>query len=97
MLCKNYSSDDHPDASRTGWGVGCQRIETRGVWSSQELSQYVNILEVLVVKLASISFTKAKKRNSIHFQTLTTTADISFEYGGTKNEKIIKLCNKTWD
>ena len=57
----------------------------------------MNILEVLVVKLASISFTKAKKGNSIPFQTLTTTADISFEYGGAKNVKIIKLYNKTWD
>ena len=34
----------------------------------------MKILKVLVVKPALIGFTKVKKRNSIHYQTVTTTA-----------------------
>ena len=60
--------------SRTGCGAVCQRIKTRGVWSSQEPNYHHNILEFLVAKLALISFPKAKKQNLIHYQIITTTA-----------------------
>ena len=48
------------NASKTGWGVACQREKTRGVWSEQEQKLHINILELLAVKLALLSFTKNK-------------------------------------
>ena len=48
------------DASKTGWGASCQGLTTRGVWSKEERSLHINVLELLVVKLALLSFTKKK-------------------------------------
>ena len=55
------------DASKIGWGASCQGLTTRGVWSKQERSLYINVLELLAVKLALLSFTKNKKVKAIHF------------------------------
>ena len=78
----------------------CQRINTMGVWSSQEPNYYMNILEVLEVKPALISFPKAKKSNSIHCETVIKTALtylLKLGEEGIKNGKIIELYKKIWD
>ena len=62
------------DASKTGLEVSYQGLTTRGVWSKQERSLHINVLELLAVKLALLSFTKNRKVRAIHFQIDNTTA-----------------------
>ena len=40
------------DASRKGWGAGCQGISIRGQWSKEERLLHINVLEMKVVNLA---------------------------------------------
>ena len=40
----------------------------RGMWSAQEMKNHINILELLALKLAIQTFSKALKLKSIHLQ-----------------------------
>ena len=87
------------DASKIGWGAACQGEKTRGVWSEQEQKLHINILELLAVKLALLSFTKNETVNS--FQIDNTTA---IRYlakmgggGGTKSVKLVSLSKEIWE
>ena len=86
------------DASKTGWGAACQGQTTRGCWSVQEQSLHINILELLAVKLALLSFTKNRNVRSIHFQVDNTTAlAYLLKMGGTKCLRIIELNKEIWE
>ena len=86
------------DASKTGWGPSCQGLTTRGVWSKQERSFHINVLELLAVKLALLSFTKNRKVTAIHFQIDNTTAlRYLTKMGGVKPLEMIKLNKEIWD
>ena len=39
------------DASQLGWGAICNKVSTQGLWSTQETTYHINILEVLAVQL----------------------------------------------
>ena len=64
------------DASTKGWGGGrggggwatCNGISTGGMWSAQEMKNYINALEILAIKLAIQTFSKALKHKAIHHQ-----------------------------
>jgi len=85
------------DASKTGWGASCQGMTTRGVWSNQEKELHINVLELLAVKLALLSFMKDRVVKSIHFQIDNTTA-IRYlaKMGGTHNSVLLKLSKEIW-
>ena len=86
------------DASKTGWGASCQGLTTRGVWSKQERSLHINVLELLVVKLALLSFTKKREVRPIHFQIDNTTAlRYLKKMGGVKSLEMIKLSKEIWN
>ena len=86
------------DASKTGWGASCQGLTTRGVWSKPETSLHVNMLELLAVKSAPLSFTKNRKVTAIHFQIENTTAlKYLTKMGGVKSLEMIKLSKDIWD
>ena len=64
------------DASTKGWGGGrggggwatCNGISTGEMWSAQEMKNYINALEILAIKLAIQTFSKALKHKAIHHQ-----------------------------
>ena len=86
------------DASKTGWGASCQGLSTRGVWSKQERSLHINVLERLAVKLALLSFTKSRKVRATHFQIENTRAlRYLTKMGGVESLEMIKLNKKIWD
>ena len=86
------------DASKTGWGASCQGLTTRGVWSKQERTLHINVLELLAVKLALLSFTKNRKVRAIHFQIDNATAlRYLTKMEGVKSLEMIKLSKEIWD
>ena len=85
------------DASKTGLGATCKVIRTVGAWSQVEQKFHINVLELLAIKLALITFTKNLSLKSIHFQIDNTTAlSYLLKMGGTKNHVLIQLSRKIW-
>ena len=86
------------DASKTDWGASCEGVTTRGVWSEQERSLHINVLKLLTVKLALLSFIKNKKVRAIHFQIDNTTAWRNLtKMGGVNSLEMIKLSKEIRD
>ena len=54
------------DASKVCWGAACQGMSTGSNWSVQEQNKHINVLELIVVKLAIKTFSKLKKLKMIH-------------------------------
>ena len=80
------------DASKTGWGTSCQGLTTREIWSKQERSLHINVLELLAVKLALLFFTKNRQVSAIHFHIDNRTAlRYLTKMGGVKSLEMIKL------
>ena len=52
----------------------CQGKITCGTWSVEEQNWYINIPELLAVKLALLNFTMEREVKLVYFQTDTTTA-----------------------
>ena len=66
--------------------------------SKWERSLDVNVLDILTVKLALLSFSKNRKIRAIHFKIDNTTALRYFtNMGGVKSLKMIKLSKEIWD
>ena len=79
--------------------IHCQGISTGGggvAWSSQKQIIHINVLDLMAVKLAILTFTKNKRVNSIHPQVDNMTA-ISFKNGGTRNETLIIIAKEILD
>ena len=83
-------------ASLTRWGAVYNGVPTSGQWSEEERTLHINVLELLAIKLALVSFTKWKKVKAIHFQK-DNKAALSYllKMGGTKNEHI-RLIKEIW-
>ena len=63
-----------------------------GQWSEKERTLYINMLELLAIKLALFSFPKGKRVKAIHFQTDNKAAlSHLLKMRGTKKEHMIKL------
>ena len=79
-------------------GAVCRGIRTGGQWCQEERGMHINILELLAVKLALLTFIKTNNIKSIHFQIDNKTA-ISYllKMGGTKSQSMIKISKEIWD
>ena len=86
------------DASKTGWGAVCQGNTTEGIWSYQERSKHINILELIAVKLAILTFTKGKSVTAIHLQIDNMTA-LSYlvKMGETHSPELLQVAKEIWD
>ena len=86
------------DASKTGWRAVCQGINTGGTWSYQERTKHINILELIAVKLAILTFTKGKSVTAIHLQIDNMTA-LSYlvKMGGTRSPELLQVAKEIWD
>ena len=62
------------EATLTGWGLLWTWVQTSGIWSEEERTLYINLLKLLVIKLALFSFAKGKRMKAIHFQINKKTA-----------------------
>ena len=79
-------------SKKTGWVVPCQGLTTQGVWSRQERPLHINLLELLAVKLALLSFFKNREVRAILFQIDNTTAlRYLKKMEGVKSLEMIKL------
>ena len=56
------------DASLTGWGAVCNRVQTSRQWSEEERTLHINVVEILAINLALFFFTKRKRLKSILIQ-----------------------------
>ena len=57
-----------------GRGTVCQGSTRGGTWSYQERTKHINILELIAVKLAILTFIKGKSVTAIHLQIDNMTA-----------------------
>lgn len=83
---------------KKGMGAVCRGIRTGGQWSKQEQELHINVLELLAVKLALLTFTKMKDIRSIHFQIDNKTAlcYLIKMGGGTASQSMNKLSKEIW-
>ena len=86
------------DVSTKGRGARCNGISTVGMWSAQEMKNCINVLELLAIKLAIQTFSKALKHKAIHLQVKNMVAlTYLLKMGGTQNLKLVELTKEIWD
>ena len=80
-----------------GRGV-CQGTTTGGTWSYQERAKHINILELIAVKLAILTFTKGKSVTAIHLQIDNMTA-LSYlvKMGETHSPELLQVAKEIRD
>ena len=68
------------------------------MWSEEEQQLHINVLTLLAIKLALLTFTKLESIISINFQIDNKTA-ISYllKMGGTTNQTMIALSREIWE
>ena len=67
------------------------------MWSAQEMKYHINILELLVVKLAIQTFTKYRDVKAIHLQVDNIVAlTYLMKMGGTQNLRMVELAEEIW-
>ena len=69
-----------------------------GTWSCQEKKKHINVLELIAVKLAILTFTKGKLVTAIHLQ-IDKMAALSFleKMGGTRSQELLQVAKEIWD
>ena len=86
------------EASKTCWRAVCQRTTTRETWSYQEMTKHINVLELIAVKLAILTFTRRKSITPIYLQIDNITA-LSYlvKLGETRSQQLLQASKKIWD
>ena len=86
------------DASGSGWGAVCNRIETRGTWSLHESSLHINCLELLAATYAIKAFTKSLNNAHVLIQ-MDNTSAIAYlnKMGGAKPGVLDKYAHTLWE
>ena len=84
--------------NKLGGGTVCQGSTRGGTWSYQERTKHINILELIAVKLAILTFTKGKSVTAIHLQIDNMTA-LSYlvKMGGTRSPELLQVAKEIWD
>ena len=68
------------------------------MWSAQEIKYHINIIELLVVRLAIQTFTKYGDVKAIPLQVDNIVAlTCLMKIGGTQNIKMVELDKETWE
>ena len=69
------STIHHPNICiQKGLGAVCQGTTTGGTWSYQERTKHINLLELIAVKFAILTFTRGKSVTTVHLQIGNMTA-----------------------
>ena len=82
-------------------GAVYQGTTRGGTWSYQKRTKHINVLELIVVKLAILAFTKGKSVTAIHIQIDNMTV-LSYlvkrgAEGGTRSPKLLQVAKEIWD
>ena len=85
------------DASTKGWGAHCNGISTGEKWSKKEQQHHINVLELVAVKFAILTFTKNLSNLTIHIQ-MDNKIALSYllKMGGTHSLELLKISNSIW-
>ena len=83
------------DASGSGWGAMCNRIDTRGIWFLHENPLHINCLELLAATYAIKAFTKS---NPVLIQMDNTSAiDYLNKMGEAKQGVLDQHARTLWE
>ena len=92
--CRGVNTDR---CRNKGLGATCNGISTGGMWSAQEMKNFINGLELLVIKLDIQTFSKTLKHKANHLQVDNMVAlKYLLKVGGARNLKLVQLAKKTW-
>lgn len=88
----------YSDASRLGWGFHCDGTSGRGLWTSADLTRYINELELLAALYVIQSMTRNSRGLSIllYLDNTTTVAYIN-RGGGTHSKQLCDLARLLFD
>lgn len=88
----------HTDASTTGWGAVCEQGSKGGIWSEEEKSQHINILELMAVMEGLMHYFNTFSEVQIKVSIDNTTAIAYLKHmGGTKSEKCMLMAKRIWN
>ena len=76
-------------------GAFCQGTTTGGTWSYQERTKHINVLELIAVKLAILTFTRGKSVTTIPLQIDNMTV-LSYlvKMGGTRSQESLQVAKE---
>ena len=85
------------DASLTGWGAHMGNHQASGIWTAQQQTWHINMLEMKAVELALHQFKRQLQGKAVLLRcdNSTVVAYINKQGGGEK--KSLPLCRLTWD
>ena len=73
---------------------GKQHGET---WSYQQRTKHINVLELIAVKLAILTFTKEKSVIAVHLELGNTKAPLYLvKMGGTRSQELLQVAKEIW-
>ncbi|XP_074643979.1 uncharacterized protein LOC141900830 [Tubulanus polymorphus] len=87
------------DASHLGGGAVVEGtgLVTQGLWSPQEASKHINVLELMVVQLALGASAGDKENCHIHFRMDNSTAVAQInKMGSTRSRELLGVTKQTW-
>ena len=87
------------DPSTKGWGAHCNGISTGGKWSKKEQQHHINVLELMAVKFAVLTFTKNLSNLSIHIQMddkVALSYLLKMGGGGGYSLELLKINKSIW-
>ena len=83
------------DALLLGWGAALGTISSRGLWSEEERTQHINMLELMGGAFATRTFTKGKQNVHVRLRMDNTTAIAYVNHmGGTKSQSLSQAACK---
>ena len=95
---RNVTVNNPNRCFRNRFGTVCQGTTTGGTWSYQERTKYINILKLITVKLATLTFTKGKSVTAIHLKIDNMTALSNLvKMRGTRSQDLLQIAKEIWD
>ena len=86
------------DVSKKGWGAVCQGRRTGGPWSKKEQEYHINLLQLLAIKFALLTFSKMMNFKSVHIQVHNQTAlSYLLKMRGTKSQELPRVPKEIWN
>ena len=67
MVDKKFRINTNTDRCFQG-RLGCQGIRTGSLWSKKEQEYHINLLELLAIEFAYVTFSKMMNFKSVHIQ-----------------------------
>ncbi|XP_066600023.1 uncharacterized protein [Prorops nasuta] len=85
------------DASTSGWGAVCDKIQPHGFWTMEERNKHINYLELLAIYNALTSLeTLLKGKNALLSVDNTTAVAYVNKMGGVRFKDLNMLARKIW-